>query len=259
MRVASELMLTLRHALRMTRRDWRAGELRFLLAALAVAVAALSAVGFFVERMNAALERDATELLGADLLVRSDYPLRAAWRIEAAARGLAMADTISFPSMATSGRGATEDTRLVAVKAVSPAYPLRGDLLLRDLQGERSVTGAPAAGTVWVDTAYLSARGLHLGDLLTLGERRFTIAGEILLEKDRGAGFMNFAPRVMLALPDLASTGLIQNGSRINYRLQLAGDSAAITSFQRWLDKEIKDIQVLETIKQGKSLFIKPI
>ncbi len=256
MRMTAELITTLRHALRMTRRDWRAGELRFLLAALAVAVAALSAVGFFVERMNAALERDATELLGADLLVRSDYPLQEKWRTEAAARGLAMADTVSFPSMATSGQGQDEDTRLVAVKAVSSAYPLRGDLRLRDAQGERAATGAPPAGTVWVDTAYLSARGLHTGDVLTLGERRFAISGEILLEKDRGAGFMNFAPRVMLALPDLASTGLIQNGSRINYRLQLAGDIAAITSFQRWLEKEIKAGEVrgvqLESLESGR-------
>jgi len=256
MRVASELMMTLRHALRMTRRDWRAGELRFLLAALAVAVAALSAVGFFVERMNGALERDATELLGADLLVRSDYPLREAWRAEAAARGLAVADTVSFPSMATSGRGDTEDTRLVAVKAVSSAYPLRGNLLLRDAQGERSVTGAPSAGTVWVDATFLSARGLHPGDVLNLGERRLTISGAILLEKDRGAGFMNFAPRVMLALSDLASTGLVQDGSRINYRLQLAGNAPAIASFQRWLEKEIKAGDVrgvqIESLESGR-------
>ena len=129
MRVASGALMTLQHALRMTRRDWRAGELRFLLAALAVAVAALSAVGFFVDRMNAALERDATELLGADLLVRSDYPLREAWRAEAAARGLLSADVVSFPSMATTGSADTEDTRLVAVKAVSSAYPLRGDFV----------------------------------------------------------------------------------------------------------------------------------
>ena len=256
MSVAAELMMTLRHALRMTRRDWRAGELRFLLAALAVAVAALSAVGFFVERMNTALERDATELLGADLLVRSDQPLQASWRAEAAARGLTTADTISFPSMATSGSGSTEDTRLVAVKAVSSAYPLRGDLRLRDAEGERVATGAPPAGTVWVDTAYLLAQGLRMGDVLTLGERRFTISGEILLEKDRGAGFMNFAPRVMLALQDIASTGLIQNGSRINYRLQLAGNVAAIAAFQRWLDKEIKAGEVrgvqLESLESGR-------
>lgn len=256
MRVASEALMTLQHALRMTRRDWRAGELRFLLAALAVAVAALSAVGFFVDRMNAALERDATELLGADLLVRSDYPLRETWRAEATARGLLSADVVSFPSMATTGSAETEDTRLVAVKAVSSTYPLRGDLRLRTKDAEVTTRGAPQAGTLWVDTALLSLRGLHLGDAMTLGERRFTIAAEILLEKDRGAGFMNFAPRVMLALPDLESTGLIQNGSRITYRLQLAGNSSTIAAFQRWLDNEIKVNEVrgvqLESLESGR-------
>ena len=256
MRVASEALMTLQHALRMTRRDWRAGELRFLLAALAVAVAALSAVGFFVDRMNGALERDATELLGADLLVRSDYPLRETWRAEATARGLLNADVVSFPSMATTGSAETEDTRLVAVKAVSSAYPLRGDLRLRTKDAELTTKGAPDAGTVWVDTALLSLRGLRLGDAMTLGERRFTIAAEILLEKDRGAGFMNFAPRVMLALPDLESTGLVQNGSRITYRMQLAGNSSAVTAFQRWLDNEIKVNEVrgvqLESLESGR-------
>ena len=256
MRVASEALRTLGHALRMTRRDWRAGELRFLLAALAVAVAALSAVGFFVDRMNAALERDATELLGADLLVRSDYPLRDAWRAEALARGLTSADVVSFPSMATTGRAETEDTRLVAVKAVSSAYPLRGDLRLRTKNTELTTKGAPQAGTVWVDTALLSLRGLRLGDVMTLGERRFTIAAEILLEKDRGAGFMNFAPRVMLALQDLESTGLVQNGSRITYRLQLAVTSSDVAAFQRWLENEIKVNEVrgvqLESLESGR-------
>lgn len=256
MRVASGALMTLGHALRMTRRDWRAGELRFLLAALAVAVAALSAVGFFVDRMNAALERDATELLGADLLVRSDYPLREAWRAEALASGLTSADVVSFPSMATTGRAETEDTRLVAVKAVSSAYPLRGDLRLRTKNTELTTKGAPQAGTVWVDTALLSLRGLRLGDVMTLGERRFTIAAEILLEKDRGAGFMNFAPRVMLALQDLESTGLVQNGSRITYRLQLAGNPSNIAAFQRWLENEIKVNEVrgvqLESLETGR-------
>ena len=256
MRVASDALMTLQHALRMTRRDWRAGELRFLLAALAVAVAALSAVGFFVDRMNAALERDATELLGADLLVRSDYPLREAWRAEAAARGLLSAEVVSFPSMATTGSADTEDTRLVAVKAVSSGYPLRGDLRLRTQNAELITKGSPQAGTVWVDTALLSLRGLHLGDAMMLGERRFTIAAEILLEKDRGAGFMNFAPRVMLALPDLESTALVQNGSRITYRLQLAGNSSDVSAFQRWLENEIKVNEVrgvqLESLETGR-------
>ena len=243
-------------AVRMTRRDWRAGELRFLLAALAVAVAALSAVGFFVDRMNAALTRDAANLLGADLLVRSDYPLRAEWREQAGRLGLAMADTVNFPSMATTGKGESADTRLVAVKAVTTAYPLRGavNVALASTRGER--IGGPARGTVWVDTPFLATRNVRVGDHLQLGEREFTIAGEILLEQDRGAGFMSFAPRVMLAMDDLSSTGLVQNGSRITYRLQLAGDAKAVSRYQQWLENEIRQQSVrgvqIESLESGR-------
>ena len=243
-------------AARMTRRDWRAGELRFLLAALAVAVAALSAVGFFVDRMNAALTRDAAQLLGADLLVRSDYPVRASWREQAQRSGLSMADTVNFPSMATTGKGDAADTRLVAVKAVSSNYPLRGAVSVK--QGERTEerVGGPASGSVWVDTPFLTTRKLAIGDRVQLGEREFTIAGEIVLEQDRGAGFMNFAPRVMLSLADLPSTGLMQNGSRVTHRLQLAGEPGKVREYQRWLEKEIKQGSVrgvqMESLESGR-------
>ena len=246
----------LMQALRMTRRDWRAGELRFLLAALAVAVAALSAVGFFVDRMNAALTRDAAQLLGADLLVRSDYPLRTEWRDEAKRRGLLLADTINFPSMATTGAGDGADTRLVAVKAVSPDYPLRGSVDVRLAQSSGPRAGGPSLGSVWVDTPFLVTRNVRIGDRVQLGERDFTIAGEILLEQDRGAGFMNFAPRVMLSLDDLQSTGLTKNGSRITYRLQLAGEARSVNAFQRWLEEEIRRESVrgvqLESLESGR-------
>ncbi len=243
-------------AVRMTRRDWRAGELRFLLAALAVAVAALSAVGFFVERMNAALTRDAAQLLGGDLLVRSDYPLRAAWRERAQALGLSIADTVNFPSMATTGAAEEADTRLVAVKAVSPAYPLRGAVTLTLPEGRQQRVGGPATGSVWVDSPFLVTRKLRIGDSVQLGERTFTIAGEIQLEQDRGAGFMNFAPRVMLSLQDLPSTGLVQNGSRVTYRMQLAGEAGKVREYQRWLDAELQRGSVrgvqIESLESGR-------
>ncbi len=233
-------LTTFSHALRMTRRDWRAGELRFLLLALAIAVAALSAVGFFVDRMNRALERDAAQLLGADLVVRSDYPVVEPWRRDALQRGLRLADTVVFPTMATTFGGTEEDTRLVALKAVSAAYPLRGSLTLERGGRRESSRGAPAHGTAWVDTAFLATRKLAVGDTLKLGEQRFRIDAAIALEQDRGAGFMNFAPRVMIALDDLPSTGLLQPGSRISYRLQLAGDPREVRAYHDWLDSEIK-------------------
>ncbi len=244
------------HALRMTRRDWRAGELRFLLVALAIAVAALSAVGFFVDRMNRALTQDASQLLGADLVVRADYPVRAEWRAQAAGRGLALADTVSFPSMATTGSGEQADSRLVAVKAVSAGYPLRGELTLRREGGEVAARGAPDPGTVWVDSSFLSSRKRRIGDTVAVGEREFRIAAEIVMEKDRGAGFMSFSPRVMLALDDLASTGLVQNGSRVTYRLQVAGAAGEVAAFRQWLEQRIEAADVrgvqVESLEAGR-------
>ena len=248
------------HALRMTRRDWRAGELRFLLLALVIAVAALSAVGFFADRMNRALERDAAQLLGADLVVRSDHPLAPGWRARAEQAGLALADTVSFPSMALtvdrSGGSEQEDTRLVAVKAVSPGYPLRGELTLERDGRSYPARGAPAPGTAWVDPGFLATRHVAPGDTLQLGDRRFRIDAAIALEKDRGAGFMNFAPRVMIALADLDSTGLVREGSRVSYRLQLAGDAGAVRRFGDWLSAELKKGEVrgvqLESLEAGR-------
>ncbi len=228
------------HALRMTQRDWRAGELRLLVAALAIAVAALSAVGFFVGRMNAALERDAAQLLGGDLIVRSDYPLQSEWRSEATRRGLRIADTVVFASMATTGRGDAADSRLVAVKAVSSGYPLRGAVMLSEAGRPHQAQGAPAAGTAWVDPAFMATRGVHEGDSLQLGARSFRIAAAITDEKDRGAGFMNFAPHVMIALAELPSTGLTGQGARVTYRTQLAGEATTVAAYQRWLDSTVK-------------------
>src|ERR1700709_2482886 len=94
-------------SLRMTRRDWRAGELRFLLIALIVAVAALSSVGFFVDRMRGGLTRDAAQLLGADVVLSADQPIPDDWRAQARAQGLATADTAGFSSMAMVGEGGT--------------------------------------------------------------------------------------------------------------------------------------------------------
>ena len=101
---------------RMSLRDWRAGELRFLLIALIVAVAALSSVGFFIDRMRTSLNRDAHQLLGADLIIGADQPMPAAWRAQAEQLGLRLADTVVFPSMAIAGEGDQTRSRTACLK-----------------------------------------------------------------------------------------------------------------------------------------------
>ncbi|MCU6435420.1 FtsX-like permease family protein [Undibacterium sp. Jales W-56] len=248
----------LRLSFSMTMRDWRAGELRFLLVALMIAVASLSSVGFFVDRMRNGLNRDAHQLLGADLLVSADQAINPAWRAEAQKRGLTMAETVVFPSMAIAGEGAAISTKLVALKAVTPGYPLRGNLKLSQTQqGPEFITKLiPASGTVWIDPTLLSGMKLKIGDALKLGDKTLTVTQLIANEPDRGAAFMNFAPRVMLNISDLADTRLIQNGSRVTYRLLLAGKADTISQFQKWLQDSIERQQAkgvrLESLESGR-------
>ena len=260
------LMSSLRQSLRMTARDWRAGELRFLLVALVVAVSALTAVGFFVDRMRAGLNRDAHQLLGADLLINADQPLRQDWRDEAAKRGLVLADTVTFPSMAQAGQGDASQAVLASLKAVSPGYPLRGQLKITTSPDDASealgdaTRETPAPGTVWVDVNLLPPLKAKLGSSIQLGDKSFRITRLIAAEPDRGASFANFAPRVMLALADLKATGLVDNYARITYRMQVAAqspnDRAAIADYERWVRTRIVADNVkgvrIETLENGR-------
>jgi putative ABC transport system permease protein len=253
-------------SIRMTARDWRAGELRFLLVALIVAVASLSAVGFFIDRMRSSLNRDAHQLLGADLLVGADQPIRPDWRAEAQRRGLLLADTVTFPSMAQAGEGEQSVAQLASVKAVSAGYPLRGQLRITTsaeqanaAHGEKT-SATPAPGTVWVDANVLTALKTTVGGAIRLGDKGFTIAQIIAAEPDRGPSFANFAPRVMLSMADLAATGLVDNGSRVTYRMQVAApsnnDLSRVDQYERWLKERIAGEGVkgvrIESLENGR-------
>lgn len=230
----------LSQSLRMAARDWRAGELRFLLLALVVAVASLSSVGFFVDRMRTGLERDAHQLLGADLVISADQPIAMAWQREAERHTLTVAQTVIFPSMALAGEGDAALSQLAAVKAVTPGYPLRGSVTVRSGREVAVPTHEiPRAGSVWVDPAVLNALHIAIGQSLKLGDKIFRVERVIATEPDRGAVFMNFAPRVMLSVGDLPATNLVQAGSRVTYRLLVAGPAAEVATFHREIDAAI--------------------
>ena len=223
-------------------RDLRAGELRLLIVAVTLAVAALTAVGFFADRLKGGLQRDARQLLGGDAVIRSDGLTPEAFVAKARSLGLQAISTVTFPTM---GRALEADggaSKLVAFKAVPDGYPLRGTLQVADSieAAGRATRDIPAPGTAWADASLLDALGLKVGQTLLMGDASFTLTRVIVQEPDRGAGFINFSPRVMINQADVAATGLIQPASRTHYRFAVAGDDQAVKEYVRWATEEIK-------------------
>ncbi|MCF8147939.1 MAG: ABC transporter permease [Sulfuritalea sp.] len=223
-------------------RDVRSGELRLLVLAVTLAVAALTAVGFFADRLQGGLQRDARQLLGGDAVVATDNPTPAVFTQQAQKLGLKVVQTLTFPTMARASDAQGGSAKLVALKAVEAGYPLRGSLKIKSQTSaiEKVARSVPERGQVWVEPQLMDALGLAMGDVLLLGNSRLTISEAIAYEPDRGTGFMNFSPRVMVNSADLAATGLIQPASRISYRMAVAGDEVQVKAFVQWADLQIK-------------------
>ncbi len=240
----------LKLATRMLARDWRAGEQRLLALALIVAIASVTTVAFFADRVGRSLTSEANQLLGADLVVVSDKPIAERLRQEAQRLGLSTTASVRFPSMTQyAGR-----TLLTEVKAIAPGYPLRGKLRIRSSESaaDSEPRSIPAAGEVWVDDRLLRRLDLKIGSRVGLGEREFTIAAIVSEEPESSAGFINLGPRLMMNATDLPSTGLIQSGSRVSYRLFVAGTVAAIASFRDFAAQAIGPGQRVEDIRDAR-------
>ena len=223
-------------------RDLRAGELRLLIVAVTLAVAALTAVGFFADRLNGGLQRDARQLLGGDAVLRSDEITPAIFIAKAKELGLQSAASVSFPTMARAQDADGGASKLVAFKAVPAGYPLRGSLKISDTAegAGMNTRDIPAPGTAWVDPSLLDGLSLKIGQTLLMGDASFKVTRIITQEPDRGAGFISFSPRAMINQQDVAATNLIQPASRTNYRFAVAGEDQAVAEYVAWAALEIK-------------------
>lgn len=236
-------------AWRMLRRELRAGELRLLLAALLIAAAAVSAVGFVVDRVNRGLSVDARQLLGGDLVLVADHPLADAFSQQARAWGLQQALTVSFPSMVSyQGR-----LQLVEIKAVGTDYPLRGQLGIADAAGGvQARRQGPQAGEVWAEPRLVDALAIVPGQALTVGSQRWPLAAILRQEPDRSLNLLAVAPRLMMALADLPASALLQPGARARYRLLLAGDDATVARYRDWATARLGRGEQLEDIDNAR-------
>ncbi|MDB5808294.1 MAG: hypothetical protein JWN94_416 [Betaproteobacteria bacterium] len=246
MTVAQKIVL----ALRLLWRDWRAGEITLLVAAIVIAVASLTTVSFFTDRVQLALSQQSNQLLGADLSIVSDRPFGNEFAQEAQTRGLAVTHALRFPSMASAGG----ESLLTDIKVVAAGYPLRGDVRLADtLFGmERIARDIPKPGTAWIDERLLTRLNLKPGDKISVGRAQLQVAALVTQEPDSVIGFLNAAPKLLMNEADVGATGLLQAGSRVRYRLYVAGPAETVDSFRVWAQTRISAGQNIEGIRDAR-------
>jgi putative ABC transport system permease protein len=212
------LPLSLRLAVTEIRADPRFAL--FFALGLALGLVGFVALDAFKVSLDATLDRRSRALLGADLQAVAHRPIAAAERARldaAAGPGAVALHEAELPSMVASG----QRSRLAQVRAVEPAFPLRGSLELRG--AGRLESGAAQTlereRVAWLAPELLAQLGVGVGGEIRVGELSFRVAD--VLERDTGSaaeGF-GFAPRVYIGWAHLPATGLLQFGSRATFRL----------------------------------------
>ncbi|MEI8036278.1 MAG: ABC transporter permease, partial [Betaproteobacteria bacterium] len=240
----------MRVGLRFFWRDIVSGQLNLIALAVIIAVTSLTTISFFTARVQQALNQQANQLLGADLVISSERVISPALIEQVQQRHLAHLQVLRFPSMALHA----ERNQLVDIKVVPQAYPLRGELRIAKtrLGTDQLANSIPISGQVWVDDRLLSQLQVSVGEKISLGEREFLISAVITQEPDQGAGFFNASARVMMNEKDLASTGLVKLGSRVRYRLMMNGPEAEITDFRLWWENHKTLGERIEGVKEAR-------
>jgi putative ABC transport system permease protein len=236
-------------AWQLLKRDWHAGELRVLIAALIIAVASISSIGIFTQRINLAMLDQTGRFLGADLLLSAPRPLAEDMLAHATDLSLQTSQAMEFSSVLVAG----DNFQLGQIKAVDTAYPLKGEIkLARQRFGdEQAVDHGPAPGEIWINSRLFNSLGIQMGDSVQLGESRLRVSAELRQDPGQASNVIAIAPRVLMHLDDVAATRVVQPGSRLKYQVLFAGPLPARNQFEQWLTPRLNPTQKLIGGKQG--------
>jgi len=178
-------------------------------------------------------------------------PIPEGWMQEAEQRGLETARMVEFSTMVF-GAG---NFQLVSVKAVNNAYPLRGEVEYQEgaEAPRQTVAHGPAPGEVWINPRLLRLLELELGDTLEVGNQGLIISGLLVREPDGGFNMSALAPRVMMHVDDVGATGVIQEGSRVEYVYLFAGEEALLDDYYGWLQPRLEPSHEWEGVRDGET------
>ncbi|EXE93881.1 MULTISPECIES: ABC transporter permease [Acinetobacter calcoaceticus/baumannii complex] len=203
--------------------SFRTGGLYLLIIALSLAISATTALKFSNDQVKNAVSLQASQMLGADLVLSNNEPIEQSWKKRAEQLDLKQTNVTIFSSMAH-----TQDQFvMVNVKAIEPLFPPRGQLEI-----EPSAK-AIQSGEVWLSQRAADLLKVKLGDTVSIADGTFRFSGVIVRDSNQELGFSGFSPTVIIHQADIAKTHAIQIGSRIDYRLLMAGSPEQVQSFSK--------------------------
>ncbi|PCK09593.1 MAG: ABC transporter permease [Alteromonadaceae bacterium] len=243
----------MRLALRLLFRDGRSGKLNILWVSLLLAIATVTSISLFTNRIQHSLYDEASHLLAADISISGTLPIPEEWRQRAQEQPLESANFIAFRAMVFSEEG----MQLSQVKAVSDTYPLKGELSISDQPyiASQKVKHGPPPGVAWVAPRLFDALTVSTGGNITIGEAEFSIGASLNKEPDNRSGLFGGSPRVMIHLDDVPRTQAVQVGSRIDYHWLLAADNSEIATFSEWLEPQLGEHHRLTNIDSANRSF----
>ena len=201
-----------------------------LIIALTLAISATTALKFSNEQIQNAVALQAAEMLAGDLVLSDNEPLPEQWRDQARQLDLQQSEVTFFSSMAYTDAQFV----MVNVKAIDQAFPLRGEL---QLQPEKN---AIQPGEIWLSPRAMDLLKVKLGDQLNIADAAFKVTAKIAQDSNQELGFSGFSPTVIISQADVPRTNAIQVGSRIEYRLLMAGSPEHTQEYEVLFKQQVK-------------------
>lgn len=224
-------------AIQLLKRNWRSGELKLLGFSLILAVAVLSGIAIFTDRLESTLISESNSVLGADYIVRGSQPHNSEWAKTATDAEIRQTQSALFSSMVFAG----DEMHLASVKAVDQGYPLRGQFEISrvpfamntsDIEIAKTI---PASGEAWVDSRLLPLLKINLGDKVAVGEFELTVTSVLIREPDSASPFSMTGARLIMNIADLPKTKVVQPGSRVDYQWLVASDN--VQQLKQFIDQ----------------------
>ena len=239
--------------------SFKSSGVYLLIIALTLAISATTALKFSNEQIQNAVALQAAEMLAADLVLSDNQPLEKKWQHKADQLALKKSEVTTFSSMAHTN----DQFVMVNVKAIDDAFPLRGEIQV-----------VPQAwkiqpGEVWLSNRAMDLLHVKVGDTINIADGTFKVTAKIEHDSNQELGFSGFSPTVIISQADVARTHAIQVGSRVEYRLLMAGPVQQTKQFEQDFKQLYKSAQSkiqneqsslkLRNASEGNTRLMKPI